>query len=693
MTRYRAGALALTGLLLATAVQGAAEERDVRSWADRNRWRALQSVVRKVPVPARDHPGNVFLQGETVVAPIPGDLSRPAVRWRVLDDRLGVVADGPVESGAGRVALGMLDIGWYRVEFLGADGEPISWTCAAVLARLAEPVPQDSPIGIDGALSWYPTDTPEMREHLARLAALAGVNWIRDRLRWREIQPEQDTFAKDTVYDAMAVAQSDCGLKVLQVFHGTPQWATAPWAVRGAAESPEATGRFPGDLRHVYTFCKAMSARFKGRVLAWEPWNEANAHNFGGHTIDEMCAFQKAAYLGFKAGVPDVTVGWNPMGGINTPVLANGVLENETWPYYDTYNIHSYDWPHDYEKLWIPSREAACGRPIWVTECDRGMKADPASPCGDYTHEDALRKAGFVVQSYATSLFAGATRHFHFILGHYMEGEATVQFGLLRPDLTPRPSYVALAAVGRLLAGARCLGRWRLEGAPDAHVYAFHARPDGIARDVLVAWTEQRADWPERGTARVAWEPPLGLEVAHVYDYLGRSLGDTVPPELTSQPVFVLTAPGDADRLPLDTVPLPPWREGAVSPVVLQLDMPGRRAVMRKEAWTQEHERTAELRADTALVIAAYNFGDTPVHGTVVLEQAPEGWRIEPDRWDLDLEPMARLDLPAKLSVPETVSETDTGHWVTFRGEFGAANRPVLAFRVLALHSTDDTES
>ena len=66
--------------------------------------------------------------------------------------------------------------------------------------------------------------------------------------------------------------------------------------------------------------------------------------------------------------------------------------------------------------------------------------------------DDERRQAAFIAQSYATSLFAGVQRHFFFILGNYIENE--VQFGLLRHDHTPRPGYVALAAVGRFLAGS-----------------------------------------------------------------------------------------------------------------------------------------------------------------------------------------------------------------------------------------------
>ena len=114
-------------------------------------------------------------------------------------------------------------------------------------------------------------------------------------MRWRDVEPQPGRFADaTTTYDLSADLQARHGLKVLQVFHGTPRWAV---------DDGESSGRYPADLRHAYRFCRAMASRYKGRVQAWEPWNEANVATFGGHTSDEMCSYQKAAYLGFKAGV------------------------------------------------------------------------------------------------------------------------------------------------------------------------------------------------------------------------------------------------------------------------------------------------------------------------------------------------------------------------------------------------------
>jgi beta-glucosidase/6-phospho-beta-glucosidase/beta-galactosidase len=79
---------------------------------------------------------------------------------------------------------------------------------------------------------------------------------------------------------------SAAGLQVLQVFHSTQAWA---WTAR-----LDDVRTFTGIRATcaIIPFCRAMAGRFKGRVQAWEPWNEANIPGFGGHLSDEMCALQ-----------------------------------------------------------------------------------------------------------------------------------------------------------------------------------------------------------------------------------------------------------------------------------------------------------------------------------------------------------------------------------------------------------------
>ena len=632
---------------------------------------AEPDVQRSIPS-ARGLPA-VFAEGQSVTVPVP---SEPAMRWRALDDSGDQVRAGDLDASASTIDIGTLGIGWYRIEFLSQDNECATWTTAAVLARPSAPVPQDSPICIDSATAWFAPNDPAKQERFARLAALAGVNWIRDRMRWRDIEPERGRFVDATTYDTAADLQAKHGLKVLQVFHGTPEWAV---------EDGELRGRYPVDLRHAYRFCREMARRYKGRVQAWEPWNEANVATFGGHTTDEMCTYQKATYLGFKAGDPDLIVCWNVSTATPTMLHTRLVLANETWPYFDTYNIHTYDWPDSYERLWGPVHAAACGRPIWVTESDRGLQYVGPEPWCELSREGERQKAEFMAQSYASSLFAGAERHFHFILGNYYEANK-VQFGLLRLDLTPRPSYVALAAIGRFLAGAECLGRWSLPGRPDAHIYAFAARPDGKDRDVLVAWAERPGDWSTRGKTTIPWALPRTVTVADVHDYLGRSLDSQVPERLESAPIFVLLRAGDASELPLEPLPRrSERRSGEACPVVLQLHMPRSTSVnVEQIPWASDYEHQVEPDAEIVLPFYAYNFSDKTVKGHIAIDHAPEGWTFEPNSWNVTLDPMDRAELPCRFLMPRRDSDKTSDCWVRLRGDFGKAGRPVLVFRLIS---------
>jgi len=618
-----------------------------------------QRIARQIPVPAADHPGNVFLAGEEVSVKAAANLASKAVRWRAMDDSKSIVGQGALEKGNRNLKLGVLDIGWYRLEFLDEGDKAVEWTSAAVLASLAEPTPQDSPICVDSATAWFANGNAAKQERFARLAALAGVNWIRDRLSWGGVHRGPIDFAQNTTYDSAASLQAKHGLKLLQVFHDSPGWA-----VDKQLDDKGGAKRFTRDLRLLYKFCTTMAKRYEGRVLAWEPWNEANIDVFGGHTIDEMCAHQKAAYLAFKAGNPKVTVCWNVYAGAGSNLHTQGVIENESWPYFETYNIHSYRKPEQYVEQFAPAREAACGRPIWITECGVPLPWTTGGPGHELSQADELKQARFLARSYASSLFAGVNRHFFFILGNY--GERKIQFGLLRDDQTPRPGYVALAAIGRLLAGAKCLGR--LPGDDESvRVYAFRARPDAKSRDVLVVW----ADKPTK------WSLPENVTVDAVYDYLGRPLTKAIPQTVDSAPLFVLLAKGKARELSLeDPLQLSAFRQGTPSPVVLQLQMPQSATNLNSQA------HTVDLKQEVSVDIFAYNFSGTAAKGLITVEQVPDGWRLAPERMEIDIEPMGRKRLPIRVSADNSGEKPADG-WIKLRGEFSDAGRPVLAFRLV----------
>ena len=381
----------------------------------------------------------VFSEDEVVT------LSAPAGShsWRLLLDDFSLFSEGTVEEGTLVRAAGTLPVGWYKVDFLDESDELLHWTSIAVLTALKQRPSPETPIAVDVALSWVPPEGEESWKYVAHLSALAGVRMVRDRLHWRELQPEPGPFVAHTKYDDTAAIQKAEGLDILQVFHHTPSW------LRGY---PQERNRIPQDLRLTWRFCRDAAARFQDTVQAWQPWNEGNISNFGGHTGDELSSHQKAAYLGFKEGNPDATVCLGPYAGKFSENHYQGMIHNQVGSYFDIFCFHSYDWHHDYPRLRPWAFRATGGKPMWISESDRGMLADPESADGDFTWEYEKLKASFIIQSMASSLASGVARQFHFVLPWYMERNNTIQFGLSRKAGSPRMGYAALAATGRLQA-------------------------------------------------------------------------------------------------------------------------------------------------------------------------------------------------------------------------------------------------
>lgn len=459
------------------------------------------------------------------------------------------------------------------------------------------------------------------------------------------MEKSRGVFSEAGVYDASARAQAQAGLRVLQVNHSSPRWGNS---------DPK---RFPSDLRDAYRFHRAMAERWAGQVSAFEPWNEADIPNFGGHTGSEMASLQKAAYLGLKAGHKEVIACLNVFAHHNQAQLAD-LQENETWPYFDTFNLHHYEPVERYPGIYADFRAVSAGRPLWVTECNVPVKW--ANEKNKEPSPDDLRvQAERVAQVLAASLFEGSVASFYFLLPHYVEGQT--QFGVLRPDLTPRPAYVALAAAGRFLAGAKALGRLRSVD-DSVRAFLFRAQPDGRDRAVLVAWTTGK----ETTLAELA-----AAEL--VCDHLGRPCGKG---SLTRAPLFAVLPLQRAQDFALAQPPAtPPFLQGAPGPIVLQTACPVERVVLGKSAYRITSHKTEPIP------VWIYNFGEAPAQGRLEV-QGPAGWTLRLKRPEpIQLAPQERLELELQVECQNAAAGSIEILRVT--GQFGSAGRPVLAFRLM----------
>jgi hypothetical protein len=596
-------------------------------------WFSTQAdgLHRGIPRPLPGHPGNVFLAGEAVeIAAPPGQ----GEAWRAVDYEGKTVAEGRVKEG--RAELGRLGVGYYEVT--RGSGR----AAVGVLAKLQAPTPLDSPIGTDVAMAWLVPR--EQMESVANLCALAGMNRVRDRMDWAEMEPERGVFAPTNRYDYALRVQAAAGLQVLEVCHRSPAWA-----------NPNGK-RFPLDLRDTYALHRALARRWQGDVAAFEPWNEADIVEFGGHTGSEMASLQKAAWLGIKAGNPQATACLNVF-ALHRQATLRDFQDNAAWSCFDTFNLHHYEPFAAYPPLYGDFRAVSAGRPLWVTECSVPVKWRGDALLQEPSPEDLGLQSRRVPMTCALAIHEGAQAVFYFILPHFVEGQT--QFGLLRKDLTPRPAFLALATAGRLLAAARPLGR--LEAAdPAVRAYLFDARPDGRPAAVLVAWAdeERSLDLPQAPEA--------------VFDHLGRQRevsAGKVP--LGAAPQFILLKSGTP--LPLRPAPArPALLPGDPCTVVLQALPPEASIVLAESAYRLPAGQSARIP------LFAYNFGDQPAQGRL-MAAAPEPWRAELPR-ETEIAPGERKELSLLVTGPAG-APTAT---VRITGQFGTAGGAVLSLRVTA---------
>jgi hypothetical protein len=548
--------------------------------------------------------------------------------------------DGRVIGG--RADLGRLPAGYYEL-LRGVGGYASNRVCLGVLEPLLAPTPQNSPVCIDVAMAWF--FQKEKMGEVASLCQLAGINRVRDRLLWEPLEPKRGQFTTaPNQYDFSAQIQTAAGLQVLQVMHVSASWA-----------NPNVK-RFAPDLRDIYRFYREMARRWKDDVAAFEPWNEADISEFGGHTGSEMASVQKAAYLGLKAGNPKVTACLNPF-AIRRAATLEDFQANEAWPYYDTYNFHHYEQLDHYPSLYADHRAVSAGKPMWVSECSVHVKWAGDEKLRELSAEDLRLQSERVTKTYALAIYQGAAAVFYFMLPHYTEG--ALQYGVLRADLTPRPAFLAVAAVGRLLAGAKPAGRFELEGNA-GQGYVFRAEPDGKPADAMVIWAKQET----------SVELPASPQAC--FDHLGRNhpiSGKTL--KVGREPLFLILAKGTRPAL---KPPPKPARLLAGTPgsLVLQGLMPAEDTVLDKSAYA------IARGGEKTIPLFLYNFGAEKALGHLTIT-LPDGWSGKLPR-EVEVAPEERKELFLKLtSTNEDWSEAG----IRIAGDFGAAGHPVLAMKLV----------
>jgi hypothetical protein len=139
------------------------------------------------------------------------------------------------------------------------------------------------------------------RNRVLTLSKNSGVNWLRQQVRWQDLHDRSGAIywgeLDDIVNDAHAA-----GVNLLLSVVRAPSWAT-----------PNGNNGLPSRA-HIGTFAHfmgEMAARYKGKVQAYEIWNEQNLAYENGGTVASASLYMDvlvAAYDAIKARDPQAIV-------------------------------------------------------------------------------------------------------------------------------------------------------------------------------------------------------------------------------------------------------------------------------------------------------------------------------------------------------------------------------------------------
>ena len=467
-----------------------------------------------------DAPGHVAVEGSAVTA----RGGEPGAAWTLVDWRGRPTGVGGVFGEDGAAVLPPLPCGYYRMvsarstpPVASGDSPLLEGACIvgqsplregggperaggstagtnlATLAVVAppslvtrhsslvtnEPAQAGSFYGVDSALSWIsspgafacPWNGGDTFRTVSDLIALAGLPHVRDRLSWSGVNPKPGVFDYG-LYMRNADLLHERGTLISGMFHDAPEWAGR---IR----------RLPSNLNAVYDFCAATAAAFGDRMGDWEFWNEEDI-GFAPEPAWDYAAALKAAYLGFKAGRPGLTVLPGALCQQPDAPYARALFDNDAAKFGDVFNYHTYAAPVRYPQMFATLRDFMArygigGRAVWLTECGTnldGHSQKEGAKKGLMAHspEQELVLAEFYPKSQIALQMEGVARNYYFVFGAYNEANGAKDWGVMRRDGTVKPGYAAISAMVREVGKARIEGELRVGEGLRAYLFA---QPDG----------------------------------------------------------------------------------------------------------------------------------------------------------------------------------------------------------------------
>ncbi|MEA3345387.1 MAG: SH3 domain-containing protein [Chloroflexota bacterium] len=305
-----------------------------------------------------------------------------------------------------------------------------------------------------------------------------GFNWAKQQVRWELHEPSRGQYSFGEL-DRMVNACNVNGINVLFSVAAAP-----PWAISGG-------NHYPADYQDFWNFMGALAEHFKGRVKAYEVWNEQNLQREWGAPLSasDYVRLLSGAYKTIKAHDPNAIVvsgaptptgmndgvtaindriyleqmyqaglaRWCDAVGIHPSGFANP--PDAHWPEGDKPNRGFDDHPsfffrntmEDYRNIMV--KYGAGGHKLWPTEFGWPTVDNfGVAPAPGYEFANDLNEAlqaQYFVRAYQMGRnwgWVGVMFLWNLNFGPVCgAADEKAAYSIIRPDWSPRPAYAALA--------------------------------------------------------------------------------------------------------------------------------------------------------------------------------------------------------------------------------------------------------
>jgi hypothetical protein len=307
-----------------------------------------------------------------------------------------------------------------------------------------------------------------------------GFGWVKQSFAWRDVETlvkgSYDWWRPDQIVDLV----EDAGLKMVARLDRQPFWS------QPAGTEPYENGP-PANLQDFADFCGAVAGRYRGRIAAYQVWNEPNLNREWGDQPPnpaEYTALLRLCYQAIKAADPAaivISAGLAPTGtglpdAIPDTDFLQGMYDAGAADYFDVLGVNAPGYkappetpPEEGEAnpaygggRWFVFRRVEDVRAIMVSNGDTakqvailemGWTTDTVNPSYSWHAVDEATQANYLVRAYSY-----AKEHWQpwiglmtaiYIADYDWTPEANEEWwwAIVLPDGTPRPAFEALKAM------------------------------------------------------------------------------------------------------------------------------------------------------------------------------------------------------------------------------------------------------